>query len=143
MNVEQATRLGQTVFELMVLTARYEGLYKRGRPVHDSPEAMWEFAGKLFEKQIEIMAQLDPAAIAGGVSGLAPAWNTFNDCMDTVLAMNILKAVGSLIIFCALIEAESEGSPMMSTHKTIVGNTQFVISRMLDPEAVRAYEKRR
>lgn len=97
MNVDQAARLGQTVFELMVLTARYEGLYKRGRPVHDSPEAMWGLAGKLFERQVDIMAQLEPEAIAGGVGslgGLASGWSRFNDCMDTALAMNILKAVG-------------------------------------------------
>jgi len=143
MNVDQAARLGQTVFELMVLTARYEGLYKRGRPVYDSPEAIWELAGKLFEKQIEIMAQLEPAAIAGGVSSLTSGWNTFNDCMDTALAMNILKAVGGLIISCALIEAKPEGAPLMSIYEKQVADTQFVISRMLDPEAVRAYEKKR
>ena len=104
---------------------------------------MWELAGKLFEKQVEIMAQLEPEALAGGVSGLAPVSNTFNDCMDTAQAMNMLKAVGNLIIFCASIEAKPEGSPLMSIYEKQVADTQFVISRMLDPEAVRAYEKKR
>jgi len=138
MNTQKATKLGQSVFELMILTARSEGLYRRGKPTHDSPDDAWKLAEQIDKKQGEIFKQLEPSAVAEDHSNQTTAWQRFNDCMDTTLVANMLRAIGNLVVFCTQLEADPTGVSVTSNER-MIEIMQYAISRMLDPKVVHEY----
>ena len=141
MNSQQATHLSQTVLELMHLTVRYEALYIRGRPTHDSPDEAWVVFAEMLDKQTDIAKQLDPGAIYKGKSSDLNGYTIFNTGTDMYLdlVVNMFKMVGGILYSCIQLELKPDSPP--DIHKILIDKMQFIISRQLDPEAVRIATK--
>ncbi len=132
MDKTTARLLGEKVFDLIVLCAEYDAKFRRGVPSHGSSEEQWKQWQKIFDQQRLIAGMLDNDALTATKVSLA-GWRLFSDAMDTGLAVEVIKAVGNLIIFC--VKAEQEQNKDLQ--QTMVINQQHVISRMLDPKAIR------
>jgi len=132
MDKTTARSLGEKVFDLIVLCAEYEAKFRRGAPSHSSAEEQWQAWNQIYDQQRRIAGMLDNDSLTAQ-KGSAAGWRLFRDVMDTGLAVEMMKAIGNLVIFCV----QADIGPNRDLHQKMVGQQQHVISRMLDPKAIR------
>jgi hypothetical protein len=124
-----AKQLNEKVFELVESCLSYEASYGGGQPRHESPEAAWQAAQIIEDKQVEILHLLDIAALRLGpqrIKGISG----FDYFMSSKLAGEMVMFAAHLIIYC--IQAEF-GQSMADA----IINHQRLMINMIDPKAYR------
>lgn len=124
-----AKQLSEKVFELVESCLSYEAMYGGGQPHHESPEAAWQAAQIIEDKQVEILHLLDIAALRLGPQRMKGI-SGFGYFMGSKLASEMAMFATQLIIFC--IQAEFG----QSVTDAII-NQQRLMINMIDPKAYR------